>query len=125
MILCDTNIFIEIYRGNTQIASVVEQIKQSDDIVISDVVRAELFYGAKNKLELQFIHKDLNVFQTLPILPEISTKAVKLVEDYCLSHKIDFHDALIASTALFYDIKLYTLNTKDFIFIPELKLDFW
>jgi predicted nucleic acid-binding protein len=111
-----------MYRGNTQIASVFEQIKQDTRIAVPDVVRAELFFGAKNKHELQFIRKDLNSFTILPILPEISTRAVKLVEDYCLSHKMDFHDALIASTAIFYDIELYTLNMKDFLFIPELKL---
>jgi predicted nucleic acid-binding protein len=122
MMLCDTNIFIEMYRGNTQIASVFERIKQDTRIAVPDVVRAELFFGAKNKHELQFIRKDLDSFMVLPILPEISTRAVKLVEDYGLSHKMDFHDALIASTAIFYAIELYTLNIRDFIFIPELKL---
>jgi predicted nucleic acid-binding protein len=48
--------------------------------------------------------------------------AVALVEQYCLSHKLDLEDALIAATAIVNDIKLYTLNTKDFIFIPSIQL---
>jgi predicted nucleic acid-binding protein len=39
--------------------------------------------------------------------------AVALVEQYCLSHKLDLEDALIAATAIVNDIKLYTLNTKE------------
>jgi len=58
----------------------------------------------------------------LPILPEISKKGVILVEQYCLSHKLALPDALIAATALHYDIELYTLNLKDFKFIPDLKI---
>ncbi|OAV66525.1 putative ribonuclease VapC19 [Bacteroidales bacterium Barb6XT] len=122
MMLCDTNIFIEMYRGNAYIASVFEQIKRYSHIAVPDVVRAELFFGAKNKNELNFIRKDLNSFKILPILPEISTIAVKLVEEYCLSHHLDFHDALIAATAIYHDVELYTLNVKDFIFIPGVKL---
>ncbi len=31
-------------------------------------------------------------------------------------------DALIAATALYHDIELFTLNLKDFMYIPEIKL---
>ena len=51
--------------------------------------------------------------------------AVNLVEQYCLSHKTDLEDALIAATAILYQIELYTLNIKDFIFIPNVKLYQW
>ena len=50
MILLDTNILIEICRDNANIASIVDNIQ---DIAVCDVVRAELFYGARNKRELQ------------------------------------------------------------------------
>jgi predicted nucleic acid-binding protein len=93
-----------------------------ENVVISDVTRAELFYGAINKAELQMIRKDLNSFSVLHIDPLISKMAVGFVEKYCLSHKTDLEDALIAATAVLHNIELYTLNTKDFAFIPELKL---
>jgi predicted nucleic acid-binding protein len=49
VILCDTNIFIEIYRGNEKVIQVIEDISQNR-IAISDVTAAELLYGARNKL---------------------------------------------------------------------------
>lgn len=121
MILCDTNIFIEIYRGNKAIYSELKKIGQVD-IAVSDISRAELFYGAKNKAELQKIRKDINRINALAVQQDISEMAVGLVEKYCLSHKMDIEDALIASTAIYYDIELFTLNLKDFVFIPKLKL---
>lgn len=121
MILCDTNIFIEIYRRNEAIRTELEKIGQGN-IAVSDVTRAELFYGALNKVELQKIHKDLSGLNALPIQTEISEMAVDLVARYCLSHKMDIEDALIAATAIYYDIQLFTLNIKDFTFIPGIKV---
>ena len=60
MVLCDTNILIEIYRRNSTVRAVLERIGYNN-IVISDVTRAELFYGAINKIELSKIRKDLNI----------------------------------------------------------------
>ena len=122
MILCDTNIFIEIYRRNKAVHTVLIDKIGLKNVVISDVTRAELFYGAFNKAELQMIRKDLSNFQILHIDQFISEKAVEFVEKYCLSHKTDLEDALIAATAILYNIELYTLNIKDFVFIPEIKL---
>jgi len=48
--------------------------------------------------------------------------AVNFVKTYCLSHKLEFADALIAATAILHNVELYTLNRKDFVFIPNLKL---
>ena len=119
MILLDTNILIEIYRDNAAIASIVDNIQE---IAVCDVVRAELFYGARNKRELQEISADLEGLTVLSILPQISDMAVNLVKYYCLSHKLEFADALIAATAILHNVELFTLNRKDFAYIPNLKL---
>ena len=121
MILCDTNILIEIYRDNAKIIEAVKQIGQ-ENIAVSDVTCAELLYGARNKKELQTIRKDLNKLTVLPIQSSVSKLAVKLVEKYALSHKLSLPDALIASTAITHKIKLYTLNIKDFKFLEDMKL---
>jgi len=121
MILCDTNIFIELYKNNTTVVAIVEAIGQNH-VAVSDVTRAELFVGALNKRELQILRKDVNKLTIFPIQVEISVTAISLLEKYCLSHGLDFHDALIAATAIYHNIELYTINIKDFIFIPEIKL---
>lgn len=121
MILCDTNILIEIYKSNAQIIEIVKQIGQ-DNIAISDVTCAELLFGARNKSELKIIRKDLNKLTILPIQSKVSTLAVELVEKYSLSHNLALPDALIAATAIIYDLHLYTLNIKDFKYIDGVKL---
>ena len=119
MTLLDTNILIEIYRDNVNIVSIVDSMQE---IAVCDMVRAELFYGARNKQELQKISVDLEEFTVLSISPQISEMAVNLVKTYCLSHKLEFADALIAATAIIHNIELFTLNRKDFVYIPNLKL---
>ena len=119
MILLDTNILIEIYRDNVNISSIVDKMP---NIAVCDVVCAELFYGARNKRELQEISADLAGLIVLSLSSKISEMAVNLVKTYCLSHKLEFADALIAATALFHHAELFTLNRKDFVYIPDLKL---
>lgn len=121
MILCDTNILIEIYRDNPDIIQNFKQIGQ-ENVAISDVTCGELLFGARNKKELQAIRKDINQLIVIPIHSGISTLAVDLVEKYALSHKLSLPDALIAATALNLNIELYTLNIKDFKFIDNVKL---
>jgi predicted nucleic acid-binding protein len=120
MILCDTNILIDVYRDNHAVINTVKQIGQAN-IAVSDVTCAELLYGARNKAELKIFRKDLDTLTVLPILPEISGMAVMLVEQYCLSYKLALPDALIAATSIYHQLVLYTLNIKDFRFIPEVR----
>ena len=52
----------------------------------------------------------------------ISALFIQLMIRYSLSHKASIPDMLIAATAIIHNIQLYTLNVKDFKFIPELTL---
>ena len=83
--------------------------------------RPELYHGALNKAELQKIKQHLTLLHRYPIDPPISNTFLHLMETYSL-HKLSLPDAFIAATTLVHDIELYTLNTKDFQFIPNLKL---
>jgi predicted nucleic acid-binding protein len=44
------------------------------------------------------------------------------MEKYKLSHGLLIPDAIIAATAITYDLKLFTYNIKDFIFISGIRL---
>ena len=121
MIVCDTNILIELYKNNPAIVTVVESIGQNN-VAISDVTRAELLVGALNKRELQTLIKDTNQLYILPVRQEISSMSISLSAKYCLSHSLDFHDALIAATVIYHRFELFTLNTKDFAYIPDIKM---
>ncbi len=45
-----------------------------------------------------------------------------LVKGYNLSHNMKMMDAIIASTVLVYDMKLMSLNRKDFIYLDAIEL---
>lgn len=122
MILCDTNILIAVYRNNVEVISHLDHIGL-ENVAVSDVTCGELLYGARNKKELRIIRKDLNKLTILPIQTSVSAAAVQLIEKYSLSHKLSLPDALIAATAIFYKIPLFTLNKKDFKFIDGIMLD--
>jgi hypothetical protein len=74
------------------------------------------------KNELNRIQKHLDLLQNIPIDRLISEQFIQLMANYSLSHKLTIPDALIADTALVKDLKLYTLNIKDFRFIENLRL---
>ncbi|NCO73834.1 MAG: type II toxin-antitoxin system VapC family toxin [Cyanobacteria bacterium] len=121
MILCDTNILIELYKNNPQVIGELNQIGVKK-LAISIITQSELYYGAINKAELNKIKKHLTSIRILPIDLKVSNQFIQLMETYSLSHKLTIPDALIASTALIYQFDLYTLNQKDFRFIEGLKL---
>jgi tRNA(fMet)-specific endonuclease VapC len=73
MILCDTNILIEFYKGNSTIIQELRQIGVAQ-IAISVITQAELYYGALNKAELLKIQKHLNLLNNLPIDPPVSSQ---------------------------------------------------
>jgi len=53
---------------------------------------------------------------------EITEIAINLIEKYSKSHRLKIPDALIASTAIYYNISLWTYNIKDFHFTENLSL---
>ena len=121
MILCNTNVLIEFYKNNPTVIDEMRNIGV-DQLAISIITQAELYYGALNKGELAQIQRHLRLVHTLPIDQDISAQFIQLMACYSLSHKLTIPDALIASTALVNDLALYTLNIKDFRFIKGLSL---
>ncbi|RCW29105.1 type II toxin-antitoxin system VapC family toxin [Marinilabilia salmonicolor] len=121
IIICDTNILIEHFKGSEIISNQLKKIG-IDSIAISTITTSELYFGALNKKELTQIKTSLSSLTQLPINISISEIFLNLMEKYCLSHKLTIPDAIIAATAIYYDTPLFTLNTKDFRFIPKLKL---
>ena len=121
MILCDTNILIDFYKGNPAIVQSLKTIGPAN-IAVSVITKAELFYGARDKQELAKIERHLEKCHCYGLNPAISALFIDLMRRYSLSHKVSIPDMLIAATAVSQDVPLYTLNTKDFKFIPDLNL---
>lgn len=82
----------------------------------------ELYYGAFNKAELMQIKKFISLFELIELDQDISSLATDLVFHYAKSHNLTIPDSLIAASAISRNIKLYTLNLKDFQYIDGLVL---
>lgn len=121
LILCDTNIIIEFLKNNQDIIQKIKQIGE-ESIYISTITAAELYFGALNKAELNIIRKRLEKLIHIPVNEKISDIFEDLMLKYSLSYKLAIPDAIIAATAIYYGLELYTLNVKDFKFIKGLKL---
>lgn len=121
MILCDTNVLIEFYKNNPQVNQILRDVGK-DNLAISIVTEAELYFGALNKAELQMIQRHLASLHRFGLDTAVSNQFLQLMETYSLSHKLSIPDALIAATALVHQVELFTFNVKDFHFIPGLDL---
>ena len=121
LVLVDTNIIIEVLKNNKGIIGKVKAIG-IEKIAVSCITVMELYYGATNKIELRKIKEYLEAFEVLKINDDISQLGIDLIEKYAKSHNLNLPDALIAATAMVGDLKLFTLNLKDFKYIESLEL---
>jgi tRNA(fMet)-specific endonuclease VapC len=121
MVIFGTNILIELYRGNLVVQQEIQQIK-SDVFYISSITAAEFMVRAQDKTDFQRIEKHLKKYTIIPVNGDISDIFIDLFRTYTLSHRPAVADTLIAATALYYHLPIYTLNKKDFRFIPGIEL---
>jgi len=78
--------------------------------------------GAKNKDDFRKIENQLSKYTSIPINTEITDIFIDLFKTITLSRRPGIPDTLIAATALYYQLPLYTLNKKHFQFIPGIEL---
>jgi predicted nucleic acid-binding protein len=125
-VICDTDVLIDYFDENKSRHGLAKQILDSDigidNVVLSAIVKMELIAGAVNKAELRILNKDIKRFNVLLINPEITSIALVLMEEYRLSHGLNIPDALIAATAKYAGLGLFTYNIKHYKFIDGLVL---
>jgi hypothetical protein len=121
IVLCDTSVMIDWFSGNTDVEAL---LKRTDDyyFFLSIISKAELQQGAENKLHLRKINRAIDKFPVVELELKSSQLFSELFEKYFLSHQCSIPDMLIAAIALYYDIELFTFNTRDFKYISGLKL---
>src|SRR5438552_18042165 len=104
--LADTNIFIAIINGNLSLKELVK----TERPVISTVVYLELIQGSKNRTEVNKIEKLLYFFNVLHFNEAIAIRSIDIIRKYSKSHGLLLADAVIATTCLVNNLKLFTLN---------------
>lgn len=125
--LLDTNVIIEVLRGNNDIITKIENVGQRN-CFISEITIAELLYGAvrgnspKNFLDVERVEKE---FEVLPIRASFRqyAEARNLLRQK--GTPVDHMDLFVASVAMHNSMILVTHNTKHFTRIEGLKLADW
>ena len=120
--IIDTDVLIWYLRGNNNAKKI---INESIPFKISMVSYAELIQGIRDKKELKILQKYLKNWSTeiIQVNENISTRAMFLVEDFYLSHSLEFADAVIAATVLEKQEILLTANYKHYSFIPNIQIN--
>ena len=114
-VLVDTDVLIDFLRGYDPAVSFVNA--HSDRIVLSAIIVAELYAGArgaKGDSEQTLIENLLSLFRVVQIDGEIARLGGLYRRDYGPSHGISLPDALVAATAFLEGTELKTLNVKHY-----------
>ena len=121
LVFVDTNIVIEYIKEQGS-GKVTDTLNSFESVYINDIVIMELFQGARDKKELNYIKKEISKFEVLETNQIVVSLAREILDKYTLSHNTKIMDALIASTVIVYNLKLYTLNKKDFRYLKQIEL---
>lgn len=124
--LLDTNVVIELFKGNKTIADKINKLKK---IYISSIVLGELYIGI-NRVTNKTKHlKKLNDFLELCYVINIDSNTAKLYGEivtalYIKGNPIPTNDIWIAATALQHDFTLVTAD-KHFKQIDDITIKSW
>ncbi|MDW8395613.1 MAG: type II toxin-antitoxin system VapC family toxin [Anaerolineae bacterium] len=122
LLVVDTDVLVELGRGNQQIKDQLLELERTHSLAASAVTQMELVVGCRNEEELNALARFLARFAILHIDQQISREAVRLMLNYRLSHTLLMADALIAATALVYSAPPLTRNQRHFRFVAGLIL---
>jgi predicted nucleic acid-binding protein len=115
--LIDTNVFSKIFGNNSSVKAFVESL----DAVVDTTIYIECIQGSKSNQEKRIVKKYIDNFPLLQVTPDISKRAIEIIDLYSNSHGLLLPDALIAASALENDLTVVTYNIGDFKFINDLK----
>ena len=128
--LLDTNTCIQYLTGRNSL--VVEKLKahKPSDIVLCDVVKSELYYGAyksdRQDKNLQVLNAFFSEFISLPFDEPAAKKAGEIRANLsALGTPIGPYDLQIAAIAYVNKLILVTHNVKEFSRIQKLRFEDW
>jgi predicted nucleic acid-binding protein len=118
-LLLDTDVWIDYLRGRPEAVSYVNG--QADRIILSAVVAAELYAGARDEEDLARLDEFLSQFPSAPVTAETARSAGLFKRDYHRSHGVGLADAVIAASAQAIEAELKTFNAKHYPMLKGLK----
>ena len=118
-IVVDTDVLIDFLRGREQAVSFVNL--ESDRIILSSIVVAELYAGVRGDTEQNALERFLSMFRIVHVTAEIARLGGLYKRDYGGSHGIGLADAVVAATATLENAELKTLNVKHYPMFDEIQ----
>jgi tRNA(fMet)-specific endonuclease VapC len=118
-ILVDSSVLINAQR-NKLFFTELDNLREV--LTISRVTACEVIMGSRDSKEKR---QNMQLLEFLPITEldtDTAVLAFRLIDTLSLKTKLNISDAFIAATAIVNQQKLWTLNTKHFRRIPDLKL---
>ncbi|RLF11364.1 MAG: type II toxin-antitoxin system VapC family toxin [Thermoprotei archaeon] len=131
--LFDTCFLIDLVSGDRGAESKAREVdalgvvKAISVVTVHEYLRGiHYLYGGTSKLEEKLLkaESELSAFQVMPYTYEIARRAA-FIDAYLAKRGriISFPDAVIAATAIHYDLTLVTRNTRHFLDIPHLRVE--
>ena len=128
--LLDTNIAIALLKGQDDGLVKKMRFHTPQDFCLCSVVKAELFFGARNSQKissnLALLDQFFMQFESLPF-DDVAAEHYGMIRAL-LSRSgtpIGAHDLEIASIAQSRDLTILTRNHKEFVRVPGLRVETW
>jgi len=116
-VLIDSDIIIWILRGNEKVLVRFKKLFEEHPLYTTPITVAEIWSGAR-KNEEKIITEVFQSLEVLSIDKPIGMGAGEFMNKFSKSHSVEMADALIAASAIHYDLRLWTMNVKHY---PMLK----
>ncbi|MGJ4789505.1 PIN domain-containing protein [Leptospira koniambonensis] len=112
MILVDTSVWIEFFRGNEPHFSELKELIESSEVIIHEVVFGELLQGCKNKNEVSFILEYWENLNTLTSDGSFLLAGKLSFENKHLDKGIGLIDSVLINEVRSKKLQLWTLDKK-------------
>ena len=119
LLLIDTDVLVDFFRGSGEAVDFVNT--NSDRIILSSIVVAELYAGVKGDSEQYVLENFVSLFRVIPVNSVIASTGGLYKRDYGKSHGVGLADAIIAATWEIENVELKTLNIKHYPMLKGLK----
>jgi predicted nucleic acid-binding protein len=96
--LIDSNVLIDVSRGNAAAIKYVDALSESWSI--SQVTAMKRIVGARNKRKLTTIDSFLAMYEVVRLSESIGAGAYRLLKTFAKSRGLHLFDSLIAATAI-------------------------
>ncbi|TGK01810.1 PIN domain-containing protein [Leptospira langatensis] len=112
MILVDTSVWIEFFRGNEPYFNELKELIESSEVIVHEVVFGELLQGCKNKNEVSFILEYWENLNTLTSEGSFLLAGKLSFENKHIDKGIGLIDSVLINEVRSKKLQLWTLDKK-------------